>query len=134
MDARSARPVGGGCIHAAWRLDGPDGPIFLKTNRADSHWLLEAEADGLAALRAERGAPDQALELLAAALAWRRSERVPLCAVNRTRHEALVRSLHTSVEPSAWRTIEATGAARSVAEAVAHARAGMKRPPEPAPR
>jgi protein-ribulosamine 3-kinase len=51
VDPHTARPVGGGCIHAAWRLDGPAGPIFLKTNRAASHWLLEAEADGLAALR-----------------------------------------------------------------------------------
>jgi protein-ribulosamine 3-kinase len=51
LDPGTARPVGGGCIHAAWRLDGPDGPVFLKTNRAASGWLLEAEADGLEALR-----------------------------------------------------------------------------------
>ena len=51
LDPDSARPVGGGCIHSAWRLDGPGGPVFLKTNRADSSWLLEAEADGLEALR-----------------------------------------------------------------------------------
>ena len=51
LDSDTARPVGGGCIHSAWRLDGPDGPVFLKTNRTASGWLLEAEADGLAALR-----------------------------------------------------------------------------------
>ena len=51
LDPDTARPVGGGCIHSAWRLDGPDGPVFVKTNRAASGWLLEAEADGLEALR-----------------------------------------------------------------------------------
>ena len=52
VDAAGARPVGGGCIHDAWRLDGRDGPVFLKTHRAEGAWLLEAEADGLAALDA----------------------------------------------------------------------------------
>lgn len=50
--ADSARPVGGGCIHEASRLDGPDGPVFLKTHRESGAWLLEAEAEGLAALAA----------------------------------------------------------------------------------
>jgi fructosamine-3-kinase len=51
--------VGGGCIHRAWRLrlesrgQGP-GPtyLFAKTNRPEALPLLEAEADGLAALAA----------------------------------------------------------------------------------
>ena len=49
--------VGGGCIHRAWRLRlesrGP-GPscLFAKTNRPGALHLLEAEADGLAALAA----------------------------------------------------------------------------------
>jgi protein-ribulosamine 3-kinase len=51
VDPDSAQTVGGGCIHGAWRLAGTDGPVFLKTSRADSAWLLEAEADGLAGLR-----------------------------------------------------------------------------------
>jgi protein-ribulosamine 3-kinase len=51
LDPATARRVGGGCIHAAWRLDGPDGPVFLKTNQAAAAWQLEAEADGLEALR-----------------------------------------------------------------------------------
>jgi len=50
LDPSSARPVGGGCIHAATRLDGADGPLFLKTCPAASGWQLEAEADGLAGL------------------------------------------------------------------------------------
>lgn len=51
VDPDSARSVGGGCIHGAWRLGGKDGPVFLKTSHASSAWLLEAEADGLAGLR-----------------------------------------------------------------------------------
>lgn len=51
LDPGTARPVGGGCIHSAWRLDGPDGPVFLKTGPPVSAWLLEAEADGLGALQ-----------------------------------------------------------------------------------
>ncbi len=51
LDAGTARPVAGGCIHSAWRLDGPDGPVFLKTSPAAADWLLAAEVDGLAALR-----------------------------------------------------------------------------------
>jgi len=50
LDASTARPVGGGCIHAATRIDGSDGPLFLKTCAATSGWQLEAEADGLAGL------------------------------------------------------------------------------------
>jgi protein-ribulosamine 3-kinase len=52
IDPDSARAVGGGCIHGAWRLAGSGAPVFLKTNRASAAWLLEAEADGLEALRA----------------------------------------------------------------------------------
>lgn len=52
LDPATARPVGGGCIHAAWRVDGPDGPLFLKTHAATGAWMLAAEADGLAALAA----------------------------------------------------------------------------------
>jgi len=51
-DVARAQPVGGGCIHGAWRLEGPAGPVFLKTNRAAAAWMLEGEADGLRALRA----------------------------------------------------------------------------------
>jgi fructosamine-3-kinase len=44
-------PVGGGCIHSAWCLrTAGDGRLFAKTNRADRLPLLEAEAEGLAAL------------------------------------------------------------------------------------
>ena len=44
-------PVGGGCIHNAWRLELADGGrLFAKTNRADLLPVLAAEADGLKAL------------------------------------------------------------------------------------
>lgn len=52
VDARSAQSVAGGCIHSTWRLDGPGGRIFLKASPASADWLLAAEVDGLAALRA----------------------------------------------------------------------------------
>jgi fructosamine-3-kinase len=49
----SQTPVGGGSIHSAWclRLEGEgQGRLFAKTNAAAALPLLEAEADGLAAL------------------------------------------------------------------------------------
>ena len=52
LDAASAQPVGGGCIHSAWRVQGERGPVFLKTNTASAAWMLAAEADGLEALAA----------------------------------------------------------------------------------
>ncbi|NHA15708.1 fructosamine kinase family protein [Thioalkalivibrio sp. XN279] len=57
LEPGSARPVGGGCIHHAWRVAGRPGPVFLKTNSADAGWMLEAEADGLAALAAAGALP-----------------------------------------------------------------------------
>jgi fructosamine-3-kinase len=51
LEAR--RPVGGGCIHSAWCLQLADGRrLFAKTNRLPALPLLEAEAEGLAALAA----------------------------------------------------------------------------------
>lgn len=52
FDAAGARPVGGGCIDAAWRVPGPGVTVFLKTAPAAAAWRLDAEADGLAALAA----------------------------------------------------------------------------------
>ncbi|MFM7265703.1 MAG: fructosamine kinase family protein [Cyanobium sp.] len=46
-------PVGGGCIHSAWRLSLADGGrLFAKTGPLAALPLLESEADGLAALAA----------------------------------------------------------------------------------
>ena len=45
------QPLAGGCIHRAWRLQGPGGQrLFIKTNRASALPLLQAEAEGLVAL------------------------------------------------------------------------------------
>lgn len=51
---RGARPVGGGCIHPAFRLDLDGGPAFLKTGVDASPGLFSTEARGLAALRDAR--------------------------------------------------------------------------------
>ncbi|WP_438982366.1 fructosamine kinase family protein [Vulcanococcus sp.] len=52
LDLQGMQPVGGGCIHRTWRLDLRDGSrCFAKTNRAPLLPVLQAEADGLAALR-----------------------------------------------------------------------------------
>jgi fructosamine-3-kinase len=53
LELAAMQPVGGGCIHRAWQLDLRDGSRrFAKTNRAALLPVLEAEADGLAALSA----------------------------------------------------------------------------------
>jgi len=61
LSLRDLQPVAGGCIHRAWRLRletqgqgrGPaPNYLFAKTNRPEALPLLEAEADGLAALAA----------------------------------------------------------------------------------
>ncbi|HZD54344.1 MAG TPA: fructosamine kinase family protein, partial [Woeseiaceae bacterium] len=45
------RAVGGGDISAAWRVATRTGAAFVKTARADDFERLDAEADGLEALR-----------------------------------------------------------------------------------
>ena len=50
---RRRSPVAGGCIHGAWRLElAGGGTLFAKGGGAEALPLLEAEADGLAALAA----------------------------------------------------------------------------------
>ena len=48
----SPRPVGGGDISAAWRLQSTDGPLFLKTGKASAFEMFDAEACGLGELAA----------------------------------------------------------------------------------
>ncbi len=48
----NARPVSGGDISAAWKLDTDDGPVFLKTGPASSAEMFFAEAEGLTELGA----------------------------------------------------------------------------------
>lgn len=47
-----ATPVHGGDIARAYRLDTPEGPVFLKTHPSPTRLLFEREARGLRALRA----------------------------------------------------------------------------------
>jgi protein-ribulosamine 3-kinase len=44
------RPVGGGDISSAWRIETPGGPVFLKTGPADSLDMFQGEAEGLGEL------------------------------------------------------------------------------------
>jgi fructosamine-3-kinase len=55
LSAASARPVGGGCINAAWRLSCGQGDVFLKTNEPGSLPMFEAEAEGLGELEKAGG-------------------------------------------------------------------------------
>jgi fructosamine-3-kinase len=48
----TAQPVGGGCIHEAWRLDDGERSFFVKTGTTIASTSFDAEADGLNALRA----------------------------------------------------------------------------------
>lgn len=52
LDGRSLRPVAGGDIHRAYRVDSEHGPLFLKTNSPQHLEGLAAEARGLQALAA----------------------------------------------------------------------------------
>lgn len=47
----SVRPVSGGCINRAWRLQTSGQPLFIKTNTADRKDMFEAEAAGLEEIR-----------------------------------------------------------------------------------
>lgn len=56
LEATATERVGGGCIHEAWKLAGETSEgtrhFFVKTNTAATRPMFEAEADGLAAVRA----------------------------------------------------------------------------------
>lgn len=50
----SLRPVGGGSINRAFRVETGAGPVFLKVNSSDGAAMFAAEAAGLEAIRAAR--------------------------------------------------------------------------------
>jgi fructosamine-3-kinase len=54
LEAAGATPVGGGCIHAAWRVPSAEGPCFVKLGDVEALPALEAEARGLDSLVAAR--------------------------------------------------------------------------------
>jgi protein-ribulosamine 3-kinase len=118
LEPASARPVGGGCIHSAWRVDGPDGPVFLKTNRAAMAWLLEAEADGLAALH-EAGClrvPEVRGFGTAGGVSWLALEWLELCpasaASERALGEGLAQQHLATGKRFGWHRDNAIGATR----------------------
>lgn len=51
LHGASARPQTGGSISSAWRVDSDQGPVFMKIESVRYADRLEAEADGLLALR-----------------------------------------------------------------------------------
>jgi len=116
LDPRSARPVDGGCIHSAWRMAGADGPVFLKTGDMAAAWMLEAEADGLGALR-DAGClrvPEVLDYGVAGDLAWLALEWLELrpvsAASERALGEALARQHLAGGERFGWRRDNALGA------------------------
>ena len=50
VEGAEPRPVTGGDISAAWRLDSAAGSVFLKTGPASSYEMFAAEAEGLSEL------------------------------------------------------------------------------------
>ncbi|MDO8959332.1 MAG: fructosamine kinase family protein [Rhodocyclaceae bacterium] len=49
---KTTQPVGGGCIHEAWKLGDGQRRFFVKTGTAAAAAMFDAEADGLKALQA----------------------------------------------------------------------------------
>lgn len=72
LSAGPARPVGGGCINAAWRLGSRQGDVFLKTNDPGLLPMFEAEAEALGELSRAAGVrvPDVLGSGVSGAVAW----------------------------------------------------------------
>jgi predicted ATPase len=82
--------------------------------------------EAVAALVAVEGVHTAALELSAAASAWRRRARVPTCRVNRDRHLTLLRQVRRALGPAGWQEAESVGSALSVEQAVDRARSLLR--------
>jgi predicted ATPase len=97
---------------------------------ADRHGaplIITLYLEAIAALLAEQERPDAARELLAAALAWRRRARVPICQVNAERHRALLQRLRAAAgSEAAQRDTEARGASWTMSEAAARAAEALR--------
>ena len=85
--------------------------------------------EGVAALLAGERSEAEAAELLAAADAWRRAQGVPVCRVNRARHDELLAALRSRLGEEAWAAAAVRGGAWSVEDAVARATAWLAAPP-----
>lgn len=89
------RPVAGGDIAFAFRLDTEAGPVFLKTLPAAEGGLFEAERDGLAALAATGTVRTPAVLACGATQhdAWLALEWLDLCGLSRRTEGELGRAL-----------------------------------------
>jgi fructosamine-3-kinase len=102
---RRARPVGGGSISAAWKVELADGRrLFVKSNRAALGGLFEREVEGLRALEAAGAlrVPRDAVAGLAGPTAWIAME-----------------AIETGAPPASFWSDFGTGLARLHREAVA---------------
>ena len=79
------RPVAGGDIAAAWRLELADGPVFLKTMPASQSSVLEGEAEGLKAIAASNTVTTPRVVGMGATAseAWLALEWLDLCSLGR---------------------------------------------------
>jgi predicted ATPase len=87
--------------------------------------VLVLYLEGTAALLASEGEATTAVELLAAADAWRRSVGVPICRVNADAHAELHDELRRRIDAADLSAAAARGAGRAVAEAAGQARAQL---------
>ena len=89
------RPVGGGDIAAAWRIDTADGAVFLKTMAPDEAFMLEAEAEGLAAIAGSKTVRTPAILGVGAThtAAWLALEWLDMRGLSGASEEALGRQL-----------------------------------------
>ncbi len=104
----TAQPVGGGCIHEAWRLDDGQRSFFVKTVPTNAAAPFDAEADGLAALTATGAirAPKVGARGTAAGQSFLVLEYLALCGLDRAGGARLGAALaelhrHTGQEESA---------------------------------
>jgi predicted ATPase len=103
----------------------------LGLEQAEHHGgpLVEAlYLEGTAALAATEGQATAAAELLAAADAWRRAARVPVCRSNQERHAALHEALRARLDGAARSEAERVGQGWTLPQAVARARALLLAP------
>jgi len=102
---RRREPVGGGCIHQAWRVSDGDRTYFVKVNDATHLPLFEAEAAGLAELAATATVrvPAPLGHGVAAGRAYLVLEYLPLGGSNAGTMERLGRQLAAlHRQPQAW--------------------------------
>ncbi len=104
VEGAEPRPVAGGDISAAWRLDGAAGSVFLKTGPASSYEMFAAEAEGLSELAQANAVRVPAVIALGehrdsafVALEWLRFESVDRASERRLGEQ--LAALHRTTKP-----------------------------------